>query len=393
MTIAIVTHRVVQGDGQGRVNHAIAEAAVQRGHRVVLVASEADPALVEHPEISWVPIPVDGLPTALLRNQAFAWRSTRWLRAHRAQLDCVLANGSITWAAADVNVSHFVHTAWLRSAAHTSRLQRGPYGWYQWLYSWLNAQWERHAYRQARTVVAVSETVRDELDALGVPPDTIVTIPNGVDIAEFHPSRPDTAADDRTAFGLPANVPLGLFIGDLRTPRKNLDTVLRALQQVPLLHLAVAGSTADSPYPALARTLGLSSRVHFLGYCDAVPQLMRAGDICLCPSRYEPFSMVALESLASGTPVLTSRNVGAAQLLTPDCAWILDDPEDDAALAEALRDFLEKLSHHPEKIASMQSAARALAEGYSFAHMAAHYLRVIEETYVHPPVPAVSRHA
>jgi glycosyltransferase involved in cell wall biosynthesis len=393
MTIAIVTHRVVQGDGQGRVNHAIAEAAVRRGHRVVLVASEADPALVERSGVSWVPILVGGLPTALLRNQAFAWRSTRWLRAHRAQLDCVLANGSITWAAADVNVSHFVHTAWLRSAAHTSRLQRGPYGWYQWLYSWLNAQWERHAYRQARTVVAVSETVRDELGALGVPPDTIVTIPNGVDIAEFHPPRPDPAAEDRTPFGLPANVPVGLFIGDLRTPRKNLDTVLRALQQVPLLHLAVAGSTADSPYPALARTLGLSSRVHFLGYCDAVPQLMRAVDICLCPSRYEPFSMVALESLASGTPVLTSRNVGAAKLLTPDCAWILDDPEDDAALAEALRDLLEKLSHHPDKIASMKSAARALAEGYSFAHMAAHYLRVIEETYVHPPAPAVSRHA
>jgi glycosyltransferase involved in cell wall biosynthesis len=316
---------------------------------------------------------VDGVPTELLRNQVFAWRSARWLRAHRPEIDCLLANGSITWTSADVNVCHFVHATWLQSPAHTSRIYRGPYGWYQQLYSLLNTAWERVAYRAAGTVIAISDTIRAELIDMGLSPDAIEVIPNGVDVEEFRPGP-----EDRTSLGLPPDVPLGLFVGDLRTTRKNLDTVLRALQHVPALHLAVAGVMDDSPYPALARDLEVDTRVHFLGFCRTVPRLMRAVDVCICPSRYEPFSLVAFESLASGTPVITSRNVGAAQLLTPDCAWIVDHPEDHRALAKAFDDLLGKLSHAPEEITYMQSAARALAETYSFDRMAACYLHLID---------------
>jgi hypothetical protein len=81
MRIVIVTHRVVHGDGQGRVNYEIARAALQHGHSVLLIASAVDESLRDHPALDWHPISVDGFPTALLRNQVFAWRSARAIPA------------------------------------------------------------------------------------------------------------------------------------------------------------------------------------------------------------------------------------------------------------------------------------------------------------------------
>src|SRR5919202_2991365 len=135
MKIGIVTHKVIKGDGQGRANYEIARAALRRGHQVVLVASQVAPELNSHPSASWVRIPVLGWPTELLRNQVFAWRSFRWLRRHRHQLDVLHVNGFITWAPADVNAAHYVQMAWLRSPGHTAQLRRDLYGFYQWLYS------------------------------------------------------------------------------------------------------------------------------------------------------------------------------------------------------------------------------------------------------------------
>jgi glycosyltransferase involved in cell wall biosynthesis len=376
MHLAIVTHRFVRGDGQGRVNLEIAHVAAAHGHTVSLVASEVDRDVIQHPRIHWIPIHVGQLPTELIRNQVFAWKSNRWLTTYRNTLDCVISNGCITWTPADINIAHFVHSAWLRSSGHTAYSHSGAYGWYQWIYTWLNALWERRAYRQAKTVVAVSDAVRHDLESAGTPPSSIVTIPNGVDLDEFHPSPVDAPKGSPSADG-----PVGLFVGDLRTRRKNLDTVLRALQDVPDFHLLVAGDTSDSPYPALASTLGLSDRVHFLGYAQNIPALMRAADVCICPSRYEPFSLVAFESLASGTPVITSRNVGAARYLSPECAWIIDDPEDHVSLAAAVKELAKKTRQDPSRIASMRSAARQQAENYSFTRMTERYLHLMENRY------------
>ena len=380
MHIGIVTHTLGFGDGQGRVNYEIAAAALDRGHRVTALASTVDAALAARNGLTWVRIDVDGWPSALLRNQVFAWRTTRWLRQHRARLDVVLANGAITWAPADVNAAHFVHTAWLRSPVHTARLQHGLRAGYQRLYTALNARWERHAFRQARTVVAVSDRVRSELLDAGVPEWRIAVIPNGVDLDEFAPGPAD-----RTALGLPDDVPLALFVGDLQTPRKNLDTVLRALRHTPALHLAVVGRRADSPYPALAERLGLSARVRFLGFRTDVPALMRAADLCACPSRYEPFSLVLLEALASGCPVVTASPVGAATLLQDDCGIVVNDPEDASALAQAFAAVLDAPDPH-----ALRRSARRVAESHSWAQMADAYLHLLELEARRSPVAASS---
>ncbi len=370
MKLCIVTHNVIQGDGQGRVNYEVAKEAISRGHHVTLLASRVAPELQQSSQVNWIPIPVKGWPTALFRNIVFALRSADWLRQHRPELDLVKVNGAITSAPGDVNAVHFTHSCWLRSPVNTSQLRRDLNGVYQWLYTVLNARWEKKAFRQAKVVVAVSEKVGKELVDIGVPKECIQVILNGVDLQEFSPGYAD-----RRKLGLPEEVTLALFVGDIRTPRKNLDTVLHALVQVPELHLAVAGTTEGSPYPQLAASLGLVARVHFLGYRRDVSALMQAVDLFVFPSRYEPFGLVILEAMASGLPVITATTAGGAELVTPACGVVLPDSDDTQALVDAL----STLKRDHQGRSRMGKAARGIAEQHSWASMAQSYVDLFEE--------------
>ncbi len=375
MKLCLVTHNVIKGEGQGRVNYEIAWEAIRRGHHVTLLASRVAPELQQSSQVNWIDIPVKGLPTYLLREIVFAWRSADWLRKHRSELDLVQANGAITWAQGDVNLVPFVHSAWLRSPLHISRTRRDFYGLYQWLYTVLNARWEKRAFRQAKVVVAVSQRVKQELLDIGVPKEAIRVILCGVDLQEFSPGYAN-----RKKWGLPDQVPLALFVGDIRINRKNLDTVLHALVQVPELHLAVVGTTEGSPYPQLAAQLELGDRVHFLGNPqNVVAELMRAVDLFVFPSRYEPYGLVVIEAMASGLPVITATTTGAAEIVTPECGVVLSDTEDTNALAQAM----SSIASEPELRNRMGQAARSIAQQHSWASMAQSYVDLFEELASH----------
>ncbi|MBS0379253.1 MAG: glycosyltransferase family 4 protein [Proteobacteria bacterium] len=370
----MVTHKFARGDGQGRVNHEIAQAALAAGHVVWLVAAEIAPELAAHPRARPVILSVGRWPTALVRNQVFALKAGRWLRAHRASLDVVHGNGFVAWSAVDVSSAHFVHAAWLRSRFHTFRVRKDPYGLYQFIYTACGRWLEAWSYRHARRVVAVSSQVRDELVATGLEPANIRVIVNGVDALEFQPGSPD-----RAALGLPQG-PLLLFAGDLRTPRKNLDTLLHAMTGVEGATLAVAGDATGSPYLRMARDLGIEHKCVFLGYRRDIPALMRAADVFVFPSRYEACSLVLLEAAASGLPLVVGRHTGGAELLTPDAAMLLEDPED----AQALRQALNQLLRDPRRLAAMGAEARRIAMRNSWRVMADRYLELYEELQAQP---------
>ncbi|MCY7381197.1 MAG: glycosyltransferase family 4 protein [Microcoleus sp. CAN_BIN18] len=371
MKLCIVTPSVIKGDGQGRANYEIVWESLRRGHDVTLLSRRIDPELQQHPKVKWVFFAVEGLPLQLLREISFAWQSAAWLQQHRHEFDVLQVYGAVTPFPADVNTSQFVHSAWLRSPYHISRQRRDLYGAYQWLYSVLNARWEKQAFRQAKFAIAVSDKICEELVEIGVPRDRIHVILNGVDLQEFSPG-----SASRQAFNLPENVTLGLFVGDIRLNRKNLDTVLYAAAKVPDLHLVVVGDTTRSPYPKMAAQLGIQDRVHFLGFRQDVPDLMKAADFLVFPSRYEPFGLVVLEAMATGIPVITAATTGAAELVTPDCGFVLPDSEDTQALAEALNQLVKCDRQQRQQ---MGQVARAIAEQHSWANMAGNYVNLFEE--------------
>jgi glycosyltransferase involved in cell wall biosynthesis len=367
--LCIVTHKIQKGDGQGRVNYEVALEAIRRGHHLTLLASEISPELAENSRVNWIKIPVNGYPTEFIRNFIFAQKSGAWLRKHRHEVDLIKVNGAITKGASDVNAVHFVHSSWWRSPVHISRHRQDVYGLYQWLYTAINASAEKQAFRESKVVIAVSGKVADELVNIGVPCDKIRVIVNGVDLTEFSPG-----VTSRQKLGLPENVNLALFAGDIRTTRKNLDSILQALVKVPNLHLAVVGKTEGSPFPELANSLGISERVHFLGYRRDIAEIMRAVDFFVFPSRYEACSLVLLEAMASGLPVITATATGGAELVTPEAGIILPDTDDINALSAALLLLTDNILRQ-----KMGKAARNIAEQHSWSIMAQTYLDLFTE--------------
>ncbi|MBW4619777.1 MAG: glycosyltransferase family 4 protein [Cyanosarcina radialis HA8281-LM2] len=370
MKLCIVSRKVVKGDGQSRVNYEIVREALRRGHQVTVLASGVAPELRSSDRLTWVEVRVDRWPTELLKGMAFSWQSASWLQQHRQDFDVIKVNGANTVSPADANAIHFVHSSWLRSPVHPSRSQRNLAGAYQWLYTALNAYWEKKALSQAKVVVAVSDRVKQQAIALGIPAERIRTILNGVDLQEFAPGLAS-----RPQLGLPEAVTLALFAGDIRSSRKNLDTVLYALTEVPQLHLVVVGDRSGSPYPELAAKLGLSDRVHFLGYRPDISEIMKAVDLFVFPSRYEPFGMVVSEAMASGLPVIITATAGAAEIVTPECGLVLPESEDAGALAAAMR----TLANNKEMRIEMGRVGRLIVEGHSWESKAQNYLDLLEE--------------
>ncbi len=368
MNIAVVTHNILKGDGQGRVNYELVQCLRENGVGVEMIADRVAPEL-EDMGATWIPVHpctsdidlVKGWHFRRLANEVIAKNATRYA--------ATIACGAVLSIPHALNVAHFVHGTWLRSPFHPSRVKMGLNSSYQRAYSNFNAAWERTAFDRARHVVAVSEMVKKELEEIGVPGDKISVVINGVDLEEFSPGP-----YNRRELGLPEGVVLGLFAGDIRSSRKNLDSVLRALPDVANAHVAVAGSLARSPYPALAERLGVGDRVHFLGFRSDIASLMRASDFFVFPSRFDPCPLVLLEALASGLPIITTTSVGSSTLITSESGFVLSESDD----LNGLRRAMQILTAETKTRKEMGRRARATAHEYSWNKMGERYLSIIE---------------
>ncbi|MFF4618906.1 glycosyltransferase [Nonomuraea jabiensis] len=220
---------------------------------------------------------------------------------------------------------------------------------------------ERRIGREAAAVLATCSDEVGELRAMGVPDHRISIVPCGVDLEHFTPEGPRAARGAR---------PRVLSIGRL-VPRKGVDTVLRALREVPEAELLIAGGSDGDPEAArlagLAGAYGLADRVKVLGSVphDEVPALMRSADVVVTVPWYEPFGMVPLEAMACGVPVIASAVGG--HLDTVDGCGVLIPPRRPQALARELRDLLGA----PQRAAELGAAgARRATQRYGWPRVA-----------------------
>ena len=370
MKIAIVAHLFGFRDGQGRVNYEVAKAVLDAGHELTMLAHECADDLATHRRAKFVKFPESSIPTQFMRNWSFAVRSARWLRRHRNSFDVIQANGFVTLEPVDIVAAHFVHSSWHKHPAYPFRLPSArPYVLYQNLFTWFNARFEPSVYGRAKAVAAVSRRTGREVQALGVDPAKIHVIYNGVDTKTYHPGP-----SDRARFGLPQNATIALFVGDIRTPRKNLDTVLCAMRHLPELHLAVAGDTTGSPYLDMARELGVSTRVSFLGKTSEIALLMRSVDLFVFPSRYEAHPLVLMEALASGLPVIASSGIAQGEDFADACV-LVGDPND----AESLSNTISELLNSPAMRQRLSAKARERALQMEWSVTRSKYLKLYDE--------------
>jgi glycosyltransferase involved in cell wall biosynthesis len=203
----------------------------------------------------------------------------------------------------------------------------------------------RWALRSAARVVAVSEALRREVVALGVPEERTAVVPTGVDVEVFHPQSREAA---RQALQLPAAARLVLYIGNL-LPVKGVPTLITAFAEVarqdPTAHLVLVGhGPLRGRLEQQVHAADLHRRVTFAGarpHAD-IPQWLAAADVLCLPSVAEGLPNVVLEALACGRPVVASAVGGVPELVTDEAVGRLVPPGDAAALAAALRGSLSQ---------------------------------------------------
>ena len=223
---------------------------------------------------------------------------------------------------------------------------------------------ERHAVRTHHTLISVSEGTAERLRMMN--PDVHVeVIGNGVDSVAFEQSH-------RVGQDV-------VFIGRLETRGKGLDLLLQAWAQAcPQLDadLVVAGSGPDeAELRQLADRLGVADRVRFVGWISGAAkyELLSSVRLAVVPSRHETFGLVAVEALASGTPVLAFDIPCLRDLVVPEVGWVVP-----AFDVRAFADQLVAQYRDPDRLQEKGRRGRSAARAFNWDTLAARQAEVYE---------------
>ncbi|SFR78531.1 Glycosyltransferase involved in cell wall bisynthesis [Microbacterium azadirachtae] len=282
------------------------------------------------------------------RTQRAAWRrrlsmvgtqfrlavggSARARRYLAARPDAVaLCHGMVL--AGDVFVNHVITVAAVRARGHALwRILRNPMVPFAYVVDRI-----RYRGRTHRAVVALTSAEVSALERwYGAVAPPVQVIPNGVDLERFRPPTDAERRDARAALGLDDEHRVALFIGhELRW--KGVPLAIDALVHAPTVMLLVVGGDSETIPLMLRRAerAGVLDRVHFAGVRTDLQAVFAAADMFVFPTLYEPYGMVVSEALASGLPVVATRQGCAADLIEDGVNGYLVDP-DPVAIARRL---------------------------------------------------------
>lgn len=201
---------------------------------------------------------------------------------------------------------------------------------------------ERSLLRSVDRIVATCSDEVAELVALGADPARVSVVPCGYDDAVFCANGARLERGDRRRVVCVSRL----------VPRKGLADVVRALALLDDVELVVAGGAPApdhlrEPHAAelvdLAERLGVADRLVLLGGLDPceVAVLDRSADVFVSVPWYEPFGIAPVEAMACGVPVVASRVGGMLDTVVDGGTGALVPPRDPAALAAAVRSFLD----------------------------------------------------
>lgn len=179
---------------------------------------------------------------------------------------------------------------------------------------------------------------------------------NAVDLSKFDPAnRPDAGKTIREKFAIAEGDVVALMIAQ-DFERKGLRQAIQALASIdnPRLRLIVVGKEPTKKYEKLATRLGVSSRVTFAGSTDDPYAFYQAADFFILPTRHDPCSLVVLEALAMGLPVISTAFNGATEIMhNGEHGFVLTDPADVPAIARSISLLLDDTSRAAMRDACM----------------------------------------
>ncbi|MGD0770919.1 MAG: glycosyltransferase family 4 protein [Tepidisphaeraceae bacterium] len=358
MNIALVIFRgEEQRGGAERYTADIAAALGARGHGVVLLSTRFGR---EIPGVNFVPIAAQS-PTRAGRYMEFLDH----LDAHLAGRTYDLVHSMLPVRRCDLYHPHagMAKAAMARLIDRLNRKRR------------LFAQVEDELIHgpQKPIVLCLSDYVKAMI--LRHYPDIsdqLVTLFNGTDLTRFDPA--DHAAARKTIrerFGIPLGATTALMIAQY-FERKGLAEVIAATANIAKTSagaapfVVVVGKDDPARGRQQAKRLGVQDRIIFAGQTDSAADFYAACDFFVLPTRHDSCSLVALEALAMGLPVISTVFNGACEIMTDGRhGYVLPDPADVEALTTAMSNLLD-----PDTRQRMSQACLALRPRLSFeAHV------------------------
>jgi glycogen(starch) synthase len=199
---------------------------------------------------------------------------------------------------------------------------------------------ERWITNRADRVLVCSTFMREQVvDVFGVDEGRVEVIPNGIDPEDLQPQNEDELRRLRAEFAKP-DERLVLLVGRL-VYEKGFQFALEALpsiiERLPNTRFIVAGSgTHEQELRRQAEELGLMEHGTFVGWIgdDVLHSLYRIADVCVVPSIYEPFGLVALEAMASSCPCIVADTGGLREVVPHDEVGLKFRARDPESLAE-----------------------------------------------------------
>jgi UDP-glucose:(heptosyl)LPS alpha-1,3-glucosyltransferase len=341
----------------------LARRLARDGHRVHLYATRWDPAT---------------LPAATHFHRIDVPERPRFLRPWRFAAACeqALANSSHdvsigfdkTWGQDVLYPQGGLHAAtqWGNRLKYRSPIVRqfaAAMKWFDPAY-WSFAQLERKQYLgESRPIIIVnSHMVRRHFEQfLNIDPDRVRVVPSAIDPLRFAAEdRPRRRQEERDRWRVTPNTGVGLFVA-MNYRLKGLAPLLRAIRHLPAnrdFRLVVVGHRKFGEYRRLAGALGVADRVSFLGHRADPKDAYFGADFLIHPTFYDPCSLVVLEALACGLPVVTTRYNGASELFGPDAGVVVDTPHNETELAAAITKCLDPSFRAKATTAAREAAAR-----------------------------------
>jgi glycosyltransferase involved in cell wall biosynthesis len=194
---------------------------------------------------------------------------------------------------------------------------------------WFGGYYKPRHFRRCGHIVGVTQDIVNHIIEHNVPRERAHFVPTFPDVK-------DEPAASRALLSTPDKAFVILALSRLHR-KKGLDTLLKAARLMPDAVVWLAGEgPLQKKLRRMAKKLGIASRVRFLGWRTDRGALLRAANVCVLPSRYEPFGTVILEAWAAGTPLVACKSAGPAAHVIDNENGVLVDIDDPNALAEAL---------------------------------------------------------
>jgi D-inositol-3-phosphate glycosyltransferase len=242
-----------------------------------------------------------------------------------------------------------------------------------------------------RVIVATEKEKQDLAFHYGTPAEAISVIPCGVNLELFQPMDKKAAKRQLGLNGHHKNI---LFVGRI-DPLKGIDKLLMAIPYLGSengLRLFIAGGDENSQQEIerlkqLSRQLRIQESVTFLGLIKQpqLPLYYNAADVCVVPSYYESFGLVALESLACGTPVVTTPVGGAESIITSEETGCIVTDNTPSQLAQKIDLLLSRTGNGFGTSGTMRETAQRFSWS-NIAVLLARECQAVRENYIKLPL-------